>query len=65
MFSFTNIHDLQDSREKVKAISPLYHFYSLHRHSDISRAITAKISIQLAAGLELGTFNFQAQVTNH
>ena len=43
-FSFTNIHDSQDSRRKGEAISliPLYHFEPLHRHLDNRRTITAE-----------------------
>ena len=45
-FSFTNIHDSQDSRGKGRLylFILLYHFYPLHRHLDISRAITAESS---------------------
>ena len=45
-FSFTKLHDSQDSRGRRKAISliPLYHFHLLHRHLDTSRVITAKSS---------------------
>ena len=45
-FSFTNDHDSQRQPGKGKAISliSLYHFYPLHRHLDISRAITAESS---------------------
>ena len=31
-------------KEEVISLSPLYHFYPLHRHLDISRAITAESS---------------------
>ena len=43
-FSFTNIHDSQDSRGMGEGIflTPLYHFHLLHRHLDIGRAITAE-----------------------
>ena len=46
-FSFTNIHDLQDSRGTGKALSltPLYHFHPVHRHLDVSLEITAEISL--------------------
>ena len=42
MFSLTINHDLQDSRGRGGAISliPLYDFHLLHRHVDISQAIT-------------------------
>ena len=46
--------------------NPLYHFHLLHRHFDISRVITAESSpLHVAAGLELETFGFWAQVANH
>ena len=46
-FSFTNIHDSQDSKGKGRLffLTLLYHFHPLHRHSDISRAITADSSL--------------------
>ena len=45
-FSFTNIHNLQDSRGKWGAIylSPLYYFHPLHKHLGIRRATAAEIS---------------------
>ena len=44
-FSFTYIHDLQDSRRRGRiSLTPLYHFHPLHRHLDISWAITAESS---------------------
>ena len=45
-FSFTNIHDSQDSKGKGEGIclNPLYLLHRLHRHLDISRAITAECS---------------------
>ena len=45
-YSLTNIQDLQDSRGEGEAISLtlLYHFHPLHRHLDISRAITGQSS---------------------
>ena len=45
-FSFTNIHHPRDSTGKGEGIylTPLYHFQPLHRHLDISRAITAEVS---------------------
>ena len=41
-FSFTNIQDSRDSsgRGRLFFLSPLYHFHPLHRHLEISRAIT-------------------------
>ena len=41
-------------------LTPLYHFHPLHRHLDISQAITAESSP--LPGLELGTFEFTAFV---
>ena len=45
--SFTGIHDSQDNRggESLSlSLTPLYHFHLLHRHLDISQAITAENS---------------------
>ena len=42
-FSFTNIHRQQGKGEGI-FLTPLYHFHLLHRHLDISRAITAESS---------------------
>ena len=56
---------LQGKEEGI-SLTPHYHFYPLHRHSGISLAIIAESSpLHLAAELELGTFDFQAQVANH
>ena len=47
-FSFRNIHDSQNSRGRGGGrgiyLTPLYHFHPLHRHLDISQAITAESS---------------------
>ena len=57
-FSFTNIYDSQDSKEMGgNPLISLYHSHPLHKHLDISWAITAR--------LEPGTFGFQTQVANH
>ena len=42
-FSFTNIHDSQDNKGRGRIF--LNHFHPLHRHLDISRAITAESSL--------------------
>ena len=42
-FSFTNIHDLQDSWGR-RRVTPPYNFHLLHRRLDISWAITAESS---------------------
>ena len=50
------------------SLTPHYNFHPLHRHVDISRAITAggsPLCTKLAAGLEPETFGFRAQVANH
>ena len=40
-----NIHESQDSRGKEKSIlTPYYQFYSLHKHLDANRKITAESS---------------------
>ena len=48
-------------------LTALYHFHPLHRHLDISRAITAESSPLRIAGsrTRTGTFGFRAQVANH
>ena len=45
-FSFTNIHDLQDSKGEGEGIclTPPYHFHSLYWHLSISWAINAENS---------------------
>ena len=45
-FSFTSIHNSQDSRERWETtfLTPFYHFHPLHRHLDIIQAITAQSS---------------------
>ena len=45
-FSFTSIHNSQDSRGRWETtfLTPFYHFHPLHRHLDISQAITAESS---------------------
>ena len=63
----SRITGLQGKGENIP-LTPHYHFYPIHRHLDISRAITAESSllhIYLAAELEPGTFGFRAQVGNH
>ena len=50
------------------SLTPLCHFHPLHIHLDIRRAITAESSplhIELAAGIEPGTFGFKTQVADH
>ena len=50
------------------SLTPHNHFHPLHRHVDISQAITAEslpLCTQRGAGLESGTFGFRAQVVNH
>ena len=42
-FFLTSIHNSQDIMGRGR-LTPLYHFNSLHRHLDISRAITAESS---------------------
>ena len=46
-FSFTDIHHSQDNRGRGSlslSLTALYHFHLLHRHIDISQAITAESS---------------------
>ena len=42
-FSFTTIHESQGKGEGI-SLTPHYHFHPLHRHLDLSRAITADSS---------------------
>ena len=45
----SRITGLQGKREGI-SLTPHYHFHSLHRHTDISRAITAESSpLQIAS----------------
>ena len=48
-------------------LTPLYHFHPLHRHLDISRAITAESSPVHIAGSRTRTGNlwFPSEVANH
>ena len=69
-FSFTNIHDSQDSigrRKGVISSTLLCHFNPLHRHLAISQAITAENSLLRISSSRnrSGTFGFQDQVPNH
>lgn len=57
-FSFANIHNSQDNREKGNAfLTSLYHFHSLHRQLDISLAITAAYSPLHIASCRIRTGN--------
>ena len=56
-FSFTNIHESQDCRGRGRGIF-YYHFHPLHRHLDISRAITAESSPLHIASSRTRTGNF-------
>ena len=61
---FRNIYDSLSGR---LFLSPLHHLHPLHKHLDtqtlrLGRAINAESLPLLAAGLEPGTFSFQAQV---
>ena len=47
----------QQGKEKVISLTPLYHFYPLHRHLDISRAIITGSSPLLIAGGQTRTEN--------
>lgn len=50
-FSFKNIYDSQDTREREKGISltPLYYYHPFHGHLEISRTITGESSPLLIA----------------
>ena len=58
-FSSTSIHDSQGSKGRGKSsiLVPLYHFHPLHRHLDISRAITAGSTPLRVAGSGARTGN--------
>ena len=62
----SRITELQGKGEGI-SLTLHYHFDPLHRHVDISQAITAESSSLhiLAARLEPTTFGFRAQVANH
>ena len=62
----SRITGLQGKGEGIP-LTPHYHFHPLHRHLDISRAITAESSPLLIASsrTRIGTFGFRAQVANH
>ena len=51
------IHRIAREREAISLI-PLYHFHSLHRHFDISQAITAKSPPLYIAGSRTRIGNF-------
>ena len=62
----SRITGLQGKGEGV-SLTHDYHFHPLHRNLHISRTITAENSplhIDIAAGLELGTFGLQVQMAN-
>ena len=53
----------QQGKGDAISLTPLYHFYPLHRHLDINHAITAHLCTYLAPGLEQGTLSFLVQVS--
>ena len=63
-FSFTSIHDSQDSRGGVGYVfNPLYHFHQFPRHLGIRRAIAAESSPLRIASSQTRTGNLW--VANH
>ena len=60
---------LNDYEKLCKTLlTPLYHFYQLHRQLDISRAITAEslpLHIFITTGLKPKAFGFRVQLGNH
>ena len=62
----SRITELQGKGEGVY-LTPHYHFHQLHRHLDVSRAITTDSSpLHIGSSCtRTGTFGFRAQVTNH
>ena len=57
----------QQGCEEATFLTPLYHFYRLHRHIDISRVVTAESSpLYIPSNrLEPEYFGFLAPVANH
>ena len=57
----------QQGKAEAVYLTPLYHFHPLHRHLDLSRAITSESSpLHIASSrTRTGTFGFQAQVAIH
>ena len=59
----------QQGKGEVISLALPCHFHPLHRHLDVSRAITAESSplhiSYRSVKLEPGTFDFRAQVANH
>ena len=57
----------QQGKGEAISLTPPYQFHPVHRHLDISQEITAESSSLhiVAAGLELGTYGFRAQVASH
>ena len=68
-FSFTSIHNSQEKKNRMEAISltPLNHFHPLHKHLDISQVITVEISpLHIARDQnQTGNLSFEAQVAYH
>ena len=66
-FSFTKIYDSQDSRGRgeVFCLTPLYHFYPLCRHLNISGTATAGSSPLHIASSRTRTGNLWLPSTNH
>ena len=54
----------QGKREDIY-LTPLYHLYQLHRHLDISRAVTAESSPQHIASSRTRTQNLRFSSTSH
>ena len=60
-FSFTNIHDShtgQQGKREAISLSPLYHFHLLHKHLEISWAITADHMWSLKVLLDLDALSY-------
>ena len=56
----------QQWKGKAISLSPLHHFYQLHRHLGISRVITAgSLALHIASRMKPGTFGFWENVANH
>ena len=61
------IHKTEGGEGKAISLTPLYHFYPLHRDLDISPVITAESSPLRIVSFwsRTGNLGFRAQVANH
>ena len=55
----------QQGKGKAMSLTPLYHFHPLHRHLDISREVTTKISLQHIGSSRTWTGHLWLQSASH